>query len=101
MWCLRSPHVGVRGGRRRSDAGLGVGVGFGIAVAGRAAVAGGFAAASQLYGQIGATFVEAWAALLAAERGDVSRLDAALAYFEQRRATPYAERCLAVMQASA
>jgi hypothetical protein len=44
---------------------------------------------------------EARAALIAAERGDTSRLDAALAYFEEQRATPYVQRCRALMQASA
>jgi class 3 adenylate cyclase/tetratricopeptide (TPR) repeat protein len=69
--------------------------------AGRAAATGDFDAAAELYGRIGAAFVEAWAGLLAAERGDTSRLEAALTYFEQQRATPYAQRCRALMQASA
>ncbi|HEU5477107.1 MAG TPA: AAA family ATPase [Gaiellaceae bacterium] len=69
--------------------------------AGRAAVAGDFSVAADLYGRIGATFVEAWTGLLAAEHGDASRLDAALSYFEEQRATPYAERCRALLQASA
>ena len=69
--------------------------------AGRAAGAGDFAAAAELYGRIGAAFVEAWAGLLAAEHGDTAHLDAALAYFEAQRATPYAERCRALLQASA
>jgi class 3 adenylate cyclase/tetratricopeptide (TPR) repeat protein len=69
--------------------------------AGRAAASGDLAGASGIYGGIGARFPEAWAALLAAERGDTSRLDAALAYFEEQRATPYAARCRALMQASA
>ena len=42
-----------------------------------------------------------WAGLLAAERGDTSRLDTALAYFEEQQATPYIQRCRALMQASA
>ena len=41
------------------------------------------------------------AVFMAAERGDTSRLDAALAYFEEQQATPYVERCRALMQASA
>ena len=57
--------------------------------------------AAETYGQIGARFAEAWAGLLAAERGDTSRLDAALAYFEEQRATPYVQRCRALLQASA
>jgi class 3 adenylate cyclase/predicted ATPase len=69
--------------------------------AGRAAAAGALARAAEIYGEIGASFPEAWAALLAAERGDASRLDAALAYFEEQRATPYVQRCRALMQASA
>jgi class 3 adenylate cyclase/tetratricopeptide (TPR) repeat protein len=69
--------------------------------AARAATTGDLRRASEIYGSIGARFSEAWAALLAAERGDTSRLDAALAYFEQQRATPYVARCRALMQASA
>ena len=66
-----------------------------------AAASGELNRASEIYGTIGARFPEAWAALLAAERGDTSRLDAALAYFEEQRATPYTQRCRALMQASA
>ena len=69
--------------------------------AGRAATAGELARAAEIYGRMGARFAEAWAALLAAERGDTSRLDAALAYFEEQRATPYVQRCRALLQASA
>ena len=69
--------------------------------AGRAAASGDLVRASEIYGSIGSRFAEAWAALLAAERGDTSRLDAALAYFEEQRATPYVQRCRALMQASA
>jgi class 3 adenylate cyclase len=69
--------------------------------AGRTAAEGDLAGASEIYGEIGARFAEAWAALLAAERGDTSGLDAALAYFDEQLATPYAERCRALMQASA
>ncbi len=69
--------------------------------AGRAAASGDLVGASELYRSIGARFGEAWAALLAAERGDTSRLDAALAYFEEQRATPYVQRCRALLQASA
>jgi tetratricopeptide (TPR) repeat protein len=69
--------------------------------AGDAAARGDLLRASEIYGQIGARFVEAWAALLAAERGETSRLDAALAYFEEQRATPYVQRCRALLQASA
>jgi class 3 adenylate cyclase/tetratricopeptide (TPR) repeat protein len=69
--------------------------------AGRAAASGDLAGAAVIYGQMGARFCEAWAALLAAERGDASRLEAALAYFEEQRATPYVQRCRALLQASA
>jgi class 3 adenylate cyclase len=69
--------------------------------AGRAAASGDLVRASEIYGSFGARLPEAWAALLAAERGDTSRLEAALAYFEEQQATPFAERCRALMQASA
>jgi hypothetical protein len=69
--------------------------------AGRAAAAGELARASEIYGSFGARFPEAWAGLLAAERGDTSRLEAALAYFEEQQATPYVQRCRALLQASA
>lgn len=69
--------------------------------AGRAAGSGELVRASTLYGAIGARFAEAWTALLAAEHGDTSRLDAALAYFEEQQATPYVQRCRALLQASA
>ena len=69
--------------------------------AGRAAASGELVHASEIYGSMGARFPEAWAALLAAERGETSRLDGALAYFEEQRATPYVRRCRALLQASA
>ena len=69
--------------------------------AGRAAARGDLVHASEIYGRIGARYQEAWAALLAAERGDTSRLDEALAYFEEQGATPYVQRCRALMQSSA
>jgi tetratricopeptide (TPR) repeat protein len=75
--------------------------GFGWQEAGRAAASGDLIGASRVYERIGARFPEAWAALLAAEAGDASRLDAALDFFEAQRATPYAERCRALMPASA
>ncbi|TML52101.1 MAG: zinc-ribbon domain-containing protein [Actinobacteria bacterium] len=75
--------------------------GYAWGEAGDAAAAGNLVRASEIYASIGARFVEAWAALLAAERGDTSRLDAALAYFEEQRATPYVQRCRALLQASA
>jgi len=69
--------------------------------AAHAAASGELVRASEVYGRIGARFAEAWAGLLAAERGDTVRLDAALAYFEEQRATPYVRRCRALLQASA
>ncbi len=75
--------------------------GYAWGEAGDAAAAGDLLRASEIYGLIGARFCEAWAGLLAAERGDTSRLDSALAYFEEQRATPYVQRCRALLQASA
>ncbi len=69
--------------------------------AGRAAAAGELLRASEIYGEIGARFAEAWAGLLAGERGDTSMLEGALGYFEEQRATPYVQRCRALLQASA
>jgi class 3 adenylate cyclase/tetratricopeptide (TPR) repeat protein len=69
--------------------------------AGRAAASGDLGRAAEIYGRIGARFAEAWAGLLAAERGDTSHLDAALAYFQEQRATRYVQRCSALLQASA
>ncbi|HJU37157.1 MAG TPA: AAA family ATPase [Gaiellaceae bacterium] len=65
------------------------------------AASGNFLGASEVYGEMGARYAEAWAALLAAEHGETSRLDAALAYFEEQQATPYVQRCRALLQASA
>jgi len=76
-------------------------VGFAWQEAGRAAASGELVRASELFGKIGARLAEAWAGLLGAERGDTSRLDVALAYFEEQHATPYIGRCRALMQASA
>ncbi|HKC78337.1 MAG TPA: AAA family ATPase, partial [Gaiellaceae bacterium] len=69
--------------------------------ANRAAAAGELVRASEIYGSFGARLPEAQAGLLAAERGDTSRLDAALGYFEEQQATPFVQRCRALMQASA
>ena len=69
--------------------------------AGRASTSGDLIGGSEIYGRIGARFPEAWARLLAAERGDTSRLEDALAYFEEQRAMPYVQRCRALLQASA
>ena len=75
--------------------------GHGWLEAGRAAASGELARAAEIYGGMGARFPEAWAGLLAAERGDTSRLEVALAYFEEQQATPYVQRCRALLQASA
>ncbi|HJQ74983.1 MAG TPA: AAA family ATPase, partial [Gaiellaceae bacterium] len=69
--------------------------------AGRAAASGDLVKAAEIYGRIGARYAEAWAGLLAAERGDTSHLESALAYFEEQQATPYVQRCRTLMQASA
>jgi class 3 adenylate cyclase/tetratricopeptide (TPR) repeat protein len=69
--------------------------------AGRAAAAGDPLRAAEIYGRIGARLCAAWAGLLAAEQGDASGLESALAYFEGQRATPFAERARALMAASA
>ena len=88
-------------GRGDEYLGLTEGPGYAWRRAGRSAASGDLVGASEIYGEIGARFPEAWAGLLAAERGDTSRLDAALAYFEEQRATPYVQRCRALLQASA
>jgi tetratricopeptide (TPR) repeat protein len=82
-------------------AAMGPETGYAWLSAARLAAAGDLAGASAVYAEIGARFPEAWAALLAAEHGDTSRLDAALAYFEEQGATPYVQRCRALLQASA
>jgi hypothetical protein len=69
--------------------------------AGRAAAAGNFGAAAQLYGEIGARYAEAWARLLAAEHGQDVDLASAYAYFRHAGATPYVRRCEAALPASA
>jgi class 3 adenylate cyclase len=69
--------------------------------AGRAAAAGDLPHAIEIYGRMGARLAEARVGLLAAEGGDTSHLEPALAYFVEQQATPYAARCRALMQASA
>jgi hypothetical protein len=69
--------------------------------AGLALVGGRPLEAARVYEKIGARFVEAWARLLAAERGDVSQLEAAHAYFTEQGAAPFLRRCEAVLAASA
>jgi tetratricopeptide (TPR) repeat protein len=59
------------------------------------------ARAAELYGAMGARFFEAWATLLAAERGDTRRLADARAYFVEEEMTVFLRRCDALLQASA
>ena len=69
---------------------------------GARAVAGNeFARAAEVYRAIGAHYLEAWAALLAAERGQRVDLAGARAYFEHVGAAPYVRRCEAALPASA
>ncbi len=63
--------------------------------------AGDFAGAAKLFDTIGVSFGAAWARLLAAERGDLSQLEPARAFFEAERAAPFLRRCEAVLAASA
>ncbi len=62
---------------------------------------GDLARAADVYGAMGARFVEAWARLLAAERGELGQLEQAHAYFVSQGALPYVQRCEAVLHASA
>jgi hypothetical protein len=72
--------------------------------AGLAAARGDLVAAADAYERIGSKFVEAWARLLAAEADcpepDI-QLGRAQAYFERIGATPYLQRCKALLTASA
>ena len=69
--------------------------------AGTAAATGDFVRAADIYGAIGARFFEAWAQLIAAERGDLSQLEPARAFFAAQDATPFLRRCEAVLPLSA
>jgi class 3 adenylate cyclase len=69
--------------------------------AGRAVASGEFVAAAEAYAAIGARFMEAWARLLAAERGDLAQLELARAFFTAAGAKPFLARCDAVLAASA
>ncbi len=62
---------------------------------------GDLARAADIYGAMGAQFVEAWARLLAAERGGLGQLEQARAYFASQGALPYVQRCEALLHASA
>ena len=63
--------------------------------------AGELVAAADLYAEMGAPFLEAWARLLAAERGDLSQLEQARAFFTAEGSAPFVRRCAAVLAASA
>jgi hypothetical protein len=69
--------------------------------AGLAAARGDLVTAAEKYAEIGARFMEAWARLLAAERGEIAQLEPARAYFSSVGATPFLARCDAVLAASA
>jgi tetratricopeptide (TPR) repeat protein len=69
--------------------------------AGEAAAAGDLPGAAEIYREMGAYMLEAWARLLAAERGDLSQLEPARAYFAAEQAAPFLRRCDAVLAASA
>jgi class 3 adenylate cyclase/tetratricopeptide (TPR) repeat protein len=69
--------------------------------AGEAAVRGDYLAAAAAYEAIGAHFLEAWARLLAAERGELAQLEPARALFARTGAVPFLRRCEAVLSASA
>jgi class 3 adenylate cyclase len=68
----------------------------------RTIAAGDFAGAADSFAEIGSGgFAEAWMQLIAAERGDLSRLEPARAFFAAERAEPFLRRCDAVLAASA
>ena len=71
------------------------------AEAGDSAARGDLARAAEAYDEIGARIGAAWARLLAAERGDLSQLDRARAFFAGLGAAPFLARCDAVLAASA
>jgi class 3 adenylate cyclase len=68
---------------------------------GLVAARGDLVAAAEMYATMGARFAEAWARLLAAERGDLAQLEPARAVFAEVGAKPFLARCDAVMAASA
>jgi class 3 adenylate cyclase len=69
--------------------------------AGGALIEGDYLGTAEVYATMGAHFLEAWTRLIAAERGDLSQLEPARAFFEAERATPFLRRCEAVLAASA
>jgi class 3 adenylate cyclase/tetratricopeptide (TPR) repeat protein len=66
-----------------------------------ALAAGDYAGAAGRFAAMGVPFAEAWTRLLAAERGDLSQLEPARAFFAAERAEPFLRRCDAVLAASA
>jgi hypothetical protein len=60
-----------------------------------------FARAAELYGGMGARYFEAWATLVAAERGERVDLGPARMYFERIEAVSNLRRCETVLRASA
>ncbi|HLY93734.1 MAG TPA: adenylate/guanylate cyclase domain-containing protein [Gaiellaceae bacterium] len=69
--------------------------------AGEAATAGDLVGAAEMYGAMGAPFLEAWARLIAAERGDLAQLEPARAFFTAKGMIPFIQRSDAVLAASA
>jgi class 3 adenylate cyclase len=69
--------------------------------AGMAAAAGEMVRAAEIYHAMGAHFLEAWARLIAAERGDLSQLEPARAFFAAQGAAPFVRRCETTLSASA
>jgi tetratricopeptide (TPR) repeat protein len=69
--------------------------------AGTTAAAGDLVEAAALFGKIGARYEEAYARLLAAERGVPAELEAAYAYFAEQELDVYIRRCEALLRASA
>jgi DNA-binding transcriptional regulator YdaS (Cro superfamily) len=70
-------------------------------IAATALAAGTFAEAAETYASIGAGLAEAWARLLAAERGHLSQLELARSYFAAEGASLFLRRCDALLPASA
>jgi class 3 adenylate cyclase len=69
--------------------------------AGMAAAAGDLVGAAEIYRAMGVCFLEAWARLIAAERGDLSQLEPARAFFAAEGAMPFLRRCETILSASA
>jgi class 3 adenylate cyclase len=69
--------------------------------AGTALATGDLLGAAERYRAMGASFLEAWARLLAAERGDLTQVEPARAFFAAEDAAPFLGRCEAVLAASA